>query len=113
MATPTNSPSPPAGLTEFLREHRDAITERWSKQVMAMFQRKGVGYASSEKVLEEGMANFLTFLLDHIDRGIELAEREHMPREQAKGGIAFSFADVLEVQSQLREVVEAVLECVG
>ncbi len=110
MATHTHSPAPPAGLTQFLREHRDAITERWSKQVMTLFQRKGVGYASSQKALEEGLANFMTFLLDHIDRGIELAERQHMPEAQAEDGMTFSFADVLEVQSQLRAAVDAVLE---
>ena len=42
MATTSNSYPAPGGLTQFLREHRDAILQRWSKEVMVMFQRKGV-----------------------------------------------------------------------
>lgn len=106
---PIQADSSDRSLTSFLREHRETILTQWAEQVLAIFQSKGVGYTSSREALTEGMDHFLAFLLDHIDRGVEFAETQHVPSTESSTGAAFSFSDVLQVQAQLKAVVHDLL----
>jgi len=107
--SPTQAESQEASLTAFLRQHRETILKQWAEQVLGVFHSKGVGYASSREALTEGMDHFLAFLLDHIDRGVEYAETQHVPSTESSTGAAFSFSDVLHVQAQLKSVVHDLL----
>ena len=109
MSEADKPPADSQALTQFLRDHREEILRRWSKEVLAVFQSKGVGHTSSRLVLDDGMEHFLGFLLDHIDRGVEFAGTQQTPDAAPSTDAAFSFTDVLRVQAQLKNVVRAML----